>query len=163
MKGKTVLFAKFVAYTVGAAALAVCLILLPELAREEATGKPNPEHVYAFLAVAYIIAIPFFVALSQAIKLLHYIEKKDAFSQKSIKALQNIKICAIIFSILTATAATALLIITRIISPTEDVAPFVPIGAIPVFIAIVLAVFVAVLQKLLSEAISMKDENDLIV
>ena len=48
----------------------------------------------------YVSVIPFFVALYQAFKLLSYIDKNQAFSELSVKALKNIKYCAITISIL---------------------------------------------------------------
>ena len=39
----------------------------------------------------YVAAIPFFVALYQAFKLLSYIDKNQAFSELSVKALKKIK------------------------------------------------------------------------
>src|SRR3989338_4100157 len=48
-----------------------------------------------FLAYAYIASIPFFVALYQAFKLLGYIRQNKIFSLHSVKALRNIKNCAI--------------------------------------------------------------------
>ena len=46
----------------------------------------------------YVSAIPFYVALYQAFKLLSYIDKNQAFSELSVRALKNIKICAITIS-----------------------------------------------------------------
>src|SRR5262249_22085905 len=48
-----------------------------------------------FLAYAYIASIPFFVALSQAFKLLGYAGQNKVFSQTAVKALRTIKYCAI--------------------------------------------------------------------
>lgn len=44
-----------------------------------------------------------------------------------------------------------------------DPPSFIPIGLIIIFSSIVIAVFAAVLQKLLQEAINIKSENDLTV
>ena len=49
-----------------------------------------------FLALAYIGAIPFFVALYQAFKVLGYVRKHNVFSQATVKALRTIKYCALI-------------------------------------------------------------------
>ena len=164
MKQGSTIFARAVIYLVGIAALAVLIILLPELAREEAVGKPfNPFVTFGFFAVAYLLSVPFFVGLYQAHKLLQYIDKNKAFSHQSIKALQNIKICAIVFSVLIIFAVVAGIIIARSIDPREDVTFMVPLGFMFTFVSAVIAVFVAVLQKLLTDAVAMKSENDLIV
>ena len=163
IRGST-MFAKAVVYLIGIAALAVCFILIPELVREEGEGKPfNPYVVYSFFAIVYVLATPFFVALYQALKFLTYIDKNKAFSKKSIKALRNIKICVIIFTILFAVFVTAGVSALRIMNPAEDAPPFMLFGFIVTFISSVIGVFVAVVQKLLTEAVDMKLENDLII
>lgn len=161
--GSTV-FARGVVYLVGAAALSVCFILLPELVREESVGKtPNLFLTISFLGSGYILSLPFFVALHQTLKLLNYIDMNKTFSHQSIKALQNIKLCAVIFGVLIVLAVVAWLSIARSIDPSEDVTFIVTFGGIFTFVASILAVFVALLQKLLTEAVALKSENDLIV
>lgn len=157
-------FARIVIFLVGIAALSVCTILLPELAREEAVGKPVNLYVtYGFLAGAYILATPFFVALYQTLKLLNYIEGNKAFSHQSIRTLQNIKKCTIAFSVLVVIAVIVGLSISRIMDPKEDVTFMVTFGLILTSLSGVITAFIAVLQKLLVDAVSMKSENDLIV
>lgn len=150
-------------YLMGIAVLAVCAILLPELAREEAAGKATPPLVWPFLLSAWIFSIPIFVALYQALRLLTYIDDNTAFSSKSINALQNIKICAIIFAALIALRAITVINLAQIADPREDVTPVFTLGFIFIFTSSVIATFVAVLQKLLSKVIDIKSENDLIV
>jgi hypothetical protein len=158
------LFARGVVYLVGFAALAVCTILLPELVREESIGKPvNLYLTYSLLGSAYVMALPFFIALYQTLKFLTYIDRNMAFSNRSIKALQNIKTCAIVFSMLVVVAVGVGVSLSRSMNPTEDVTPFIAIGFILTFVSSVIAIFVAVLQKLLTEAVALKSENDLIV
>ena len=164
MKRGSTMFARGVAYLVGAAALAVCFILLPELVREESVGKPfNPYLTFGFFACVYIIATPFFVALYQALKLLRYIEHDKAFSKQSTQALQVIKICAITFSTLVVVATVAGITLAKLVDPREDVTGFITLGFMFAFVSNVIAVFVAVLQKLLADAVALKSENDLIV
>ena len=161
---KETLFARGVVYLVGIAALAICGILLPELVREESVGKPiNIYLTYGFLGGAYILSIPFFVALYQTHRLLHYIDKKEFFSQRSIQALQNIKTCALVFIAMIVVAVIAGLSVARSIDPTEDVTFMVTFGFIFVSVSSVITVVVAVLQKLLADAVKLKSENDLIV
>jgi len=52
------------------------------------------------LIIMYVTAIPFYFALYQSLKLLGYIDKNTAFSELSVKALRNIKYCAITISAL---------------------------------------------------------------
>src|SRR3989338_2980637 len=49
-----------------------------------------------FIVYGYLASIPFFVALYQAFTLLGYIGKNKVFSLSSVRALRNIKYCAII-------------------------------------------------------------------
>src|SRR5215218_4038419 len=53
--------------------------------------------IYAdpLIIYAYIASIPFFAALYQAFKLLGYVDTNDVFSQRAVKAVRNIKYCAI--------------------------------------------------------------------
>lgn len=61
MKRGGTLFAKIVVILITIAALTLCLILLPELAREEMVGKPKSADItLPFLTTAYILATPFF-------------------------------------------------------------------------------------------------------
>ena len=164
MKHGSTIFARGVLYFAGFAALAVCTILLPELAREEALGKPtNTLLTNLFLVGAYILALPFFIALYQTHKLLNFIDQNKAFSNRSVQALQKIKICAIVFSILIVVAAITGISLARSADPTEDITFMITLGFLFTLVSSVVAVFVAVLQKLVTDAVALKSENDLIV
>ncbi|CAH0214065.1 hypothetical protein SRABI80_02128 [Peribacillus frigoritolerans] len=54
--------------------------------------------VYGLLMVMYVSAIPFYFALYQSFNLLSYIDKNQAFSELSVRALKKIKKCAITIS-----------------------------------------------------------------
>jgi hypothetical protein len=157
-------FARGVVYLVGIAALAVCFILLPELVREESVGKPtDPSLTFLFFAFAYVLAVPFFIALYQTHKLLDLIDKHQAFTQKTLRALQYIKNCTIAFGVMLVMALVIVLSIVRSIDPREDITAFISIGFIFTFVTAIIAVFVAVLQKLVADAVALKSENDLII
>ena len=158
-----IIFARVVVYLVALAAMSVCFVLLPELAREEISGKPHPEVVYTFLACAYILTVPFFIALYQTHKLLGYVDKNKAFSTESIKTLRKIKICALVFTILFVTFAATGIGFIKITTPNEDMAGFGPIAFAFTLVSTIVTVFLALLQKLLTDATQMKTENDLIV
>ena len=70
--------------------LALCIFVLPAGIISDTAGYYRP-----ILIGLYVPASPFFVALYQALKLLGYIDKNAAFSPLSVKALKNIKYCAI--------------------------------------------------------------------
>lgn len=163
MKLRLNIITRGIVYLMALAVISVCGILLPELAREEAVANPNVSPAYPYLIAAWIFSLPIFVALYQTHKLLSYLDNNTAFSFQSIKALQTIKTCATIFSILIVLGAAAVIFIARDANPTEDVTPVITFGILFTFTSSVIATFTAVLQKLLQQAIDMKLENDLTV
>jgi len=149
MKRET-LFLKVAVFLIGIPVLALCILGLPSIA--------DYLH-YPVLIGMYAAAIPFFFALYQALKLLSYIDKNKAFSELSVKALKDIKYCAVTISVLYA----GLIPLLIPIADADDAPGAVGIPIIIVFASSVIAVFAAVLQKLLKEAIDIKSENDLTV
>lgn len=146
------------------ALVSLCALLLPELAREEALSDLNPDRItYPFLLGAWVLSLPIFVALFNSMKLVGYIEKNTAFSHRSVKALQNIKLCTITFSIMIVLGAVTVIRVARGVDPMEDVTPVITFSFVLTFVSVIIATLVAVLQKVLSNAIDMKSENDLII
>lgn len=159
MKRET-LFLKFVVTLMGLPVLALCIFFLPEIAAYFAELNPKLNFLqYPFLIGLYVTAIIFFVALYQTLKLFSYIEKKQAFSELSVKALKNIKHCGITISSLYVVFMPLLYLIAEI----DDAPGIILIGMVIIFCCMVIVVFAAVLQKLLKEAIDIKSENDFIV
>jgi len=163
MKRGTTLFLKIAVILMGIPVLALCIFLLPQIVSEanEAAerGWDYAYVVYGLLMVMYISVIPFYFALYQSFNLLSYIDKNQAFSELSVRALKKIKNCAIIISGLYVVALPLVFIMAEI----DDAPGLAIVGMIPIFAAMVIAVFAAVLQRLLQEAIDIKEENDLIV
>jgi len=118
--------------------------------------------IYAdpFIMYGYLAAIPFFVALYQAFKLLGYIGQNKVFSLNSVKALRTIKYCAIILSIFIVMAGLYI----RIFHATDDdPAGFMAMCIVTTFISIVIATAAAVFERTLQSAVDIKFENDLTV
>ncbi|QUW23571.1 DUF2975 domain-containing protein [Sporosarcina sp. Marseille-Q4063] len=163
MKRGSTLFLKIAVILMGLPVFALCLFLLPQIADEAneaaARGSDLAFVVYGILMIMYISAIPFYFALYQSFTLLSYIDKNQAFSELSVEALKKIKNCAIIISGLYAVALPFVFIMAEV----DDAPGLVIGGMIPIFASIVIAVFAAVLQRLLQEAITIKSENDLTV
>nr|WP_220154064.1 DUF2975 domain-containing protein [Rossellomorea aquimaris] len=157
MKRET-LFLKIAVFLIGTPVLALCVFGLPWLAKDVA-GWELAYLIYGILIVMYVSAIPFFGALYQAIRLLSYIDKNDAFSELSVKALKNIKYCATTITIL----YVAGMPLFYLMGERDDAPGVIVIGMMFVFAPLVIAVFAAVLQKLLKNAIDIKSENDLTV
>jgi MFS superfamily sulfate permease-like transporter len=150
MKQGTTLFLKIAVILIGIPVLALCIFWLP--------GFIN-YLPYPILIGVYATAISFFFALYQALKLLSYIDKNKAFSELSINALKNIKYSAITIS----TIYAVLIPFLFPIADADDAPGLIGFPIIIVFASMVIAVFAAVLQKLLKEAIDIKSENDLTV
>lgn len=163
MKRGSTIFLKLAVILMGIPVLAMCIFLLPQIAGEanEAIEKGSELAyvVYGLLTVMYISVIPFYFALYQSFKLLSNIDKNLAFSDFSVRALKKIKTSAIIISGLYVVALPFVFIMAEV----DDAPGLVIVGMVPVFASLVIAVFAAVLQRLLKEAIDIKEENDLIV
>ncbi|AQY51041.1 membrane protein [Listeria weihenstephanensis] len=160
MKRGSTLFLKIVVLLMGIAILAACVIPLPLLATEVSKRAPEfTKLLYPILMTVYITVIPFFIGLYQAIKVLTFIDKKVAFSERSVHSLKWIKYCAIIISSL----YVLCLPLFYFLADKTDAPGIMIIGLILTFASIVIATFAAVLQRLLQEAISIKSENDLTV
>ena len=157
MKRET-LFLKIAVILIGIPVLGLCILGLHWLAN----NPVNPNYasiLYPILIGMYVSAIPFYIAVYQAFIILSYIDKNDAFSGLSVRALKNIKYCAVTIS----TLYVVILPFVYLVAEKDDAPGLIIIGMIPIFASTVIAVFAAVLQKLLENAIDIKSENDLTV
>lgn len=146
-------------FLTGIVVLALCIFLVPHMANFAAKLYPNITLMkYLIFIVMYGAAVSFYFALYQAFSLLQYIDKNTAFSELSVKALKNIKCCAITISSLYVLGLPLFRFIAKKIDP-----PIALMGLIIIFASLVIAVFAAILQRLLQEAINIKSENDLTV
>ncbi|OOM72685.1 hypothetical protein CLPUN_46600 [Clostridium puniceum] len=156
----TTLFLKIAVILIGIPVLALCIFGVPEIANFAAELYPDITYIKYFVLIdLYATAIPFYFALYQAFKLLSYIDKNKAFSELSVRALKNIKYCASTYSIIYVVGMPLFYLMAEM----DDAPGIILIGLVLIFVSIVVAVFAAVLQKLLKEAIDIKSENDLIV
>ncbi|WP_156289834.1 DUF2975 domain-containing protein [Oceanobacillus salinisoli] len=160
MKRGSTLFLKLALIIIGIPVLALCIYMLPIIVRNLAEGMSGLDYVIlGILIIMYVTAIPFYVALYQAFKLLSYIDGNKAFSELSVRALKKIKNCAITIGGLYILSLPLFYIFAEL----DDAPGVVIIGMMLVFAPMVIAVFAAVLQRLLQEAIHIKSENDLTV
>jgi hypothetical protein len=158
MKRYSTIFLRIAVILIGTPVLALCILGVPWLTNNPV--NPNYSHMlYPIIIGIYLSAIPFFAALYQAFKLLSYIDKNKAFSELSVTALKKIKLCAITISGLFA----AIIPFVYLLAEADDAPGLIIIGMVPIFAAMVITVFAAVLQKLLQDAIDIKSENDLTV
>ena len=154
MKLDSTLFLRLVILCIGIAVLSLCIFVLPAGIMSDQTGDYKP-----ILLGMYLPAIPFFVSLHQALKLLEYIDKNKVFSELSVRALKNIKFCAIAISALYAAGMPYIFYV----ADKDDAPGAVAIGFVIIFASIVISIAVAVAQKLLQNAVDIKSENDLTV
>ena len=154
MKQGSTLFLRGVIIVLGLGALAVCIFALPPAINSDQVGYYRP-----ILLGMCVPAIPFFIALYQAWKLLAYIDQNKAFSELSVKALKNIRNCGIAISALYAAGMPYIFYV----ADRDDAPGAAAIGFVIIFASFVIAVFAAVLQKLLQNVIDIKSENDLTV
>ncbi|MGG3564839.1 DUF2975 domain-containing protein [Neobacillus rhizosphaerae] len=159
MKNASTLFLKLAVILIGIATLALCIFLVPKFGNMAGELYPDIAYIkYLVFIVMYGSAVPFYFALYQAFNLLRYIDEKTAFSELSVKALKNIKCCAITISGLYVLGLPLFHFIAKKVDP-----PIGLMGLIIIFASLVIAVFAAILQRLLQEAINIKSENDLTI
>lgn len=153
-------FLRIVIVIVGLAVLSLCVFAFPQIGEGWTAEFPEePKSGYWVMASLFAAAVPFFLALYFGLKLLSYIDLNKAFSEDSVRVLQRIVYCAVAMSIALMTYMPAAYHFAEI-----DDAPGVIIFAFAFACGpLVVAVFAAVLKKLLQNAIDFKNENDLTV
>ncbi|BAR76301.1 uncharacterized membrane protein yoaS [Bacillus anthracis] len=160
MKQGSTLFLKTAVILMGIPVLAMCIFLVPNIGNFAAELYPEMAYIkYLVFINLYATAIPYYFALYQTFKLLNYIDKNNAFSELSVKALKNIKYSALAISVLYVLGMP----LFYLVAERDDAPGIIVIGMIIIFASMVIAVFAAVLQRLLKDAIDIKSENDLTV
>jgi hypothetical protein len=159
MKRISIIFLQAVIVLTGIVALAI-LIRFP--LTEGRAVNLDLFSIYSdpFIVYGYAASTVFFVALYKAFKLLGYIGHNGLFSLNSVRTLRSIKYCAIILSILIAMAG---LYIRIFHNKEDDPAGFLAISIVFTFLSIAVATALAVLEKILQNAVDMKTENDLTI
>jgi MFS family permease len=154
MYKRSTLILKAVITLIGAGVLLLCLFALPAGIASDNAGYYRP-----ILIGMYVPALPFFLALFYAFKLLSYIDSGKVFSELSVSALRIIKYCAIVI------CGVYIVGIPYIFQVAQrDDAPGVAlIGFIFIFGSLVVATAAAIFQKLVQNVVEIKSENDLTV
>lgn len=159
MKGISIIFLQGVVVLIGCIALSI-LIRFPMTEGRAQNLDLLSIYLDPFILYGYASSIAFFVALYKAFKLLGYIRHDRLFSLESVKTLRTIKYCTIILGCLVAMAGVFIMIFHH---KDDDPAGFLGMCIIVTFISTAIATAVAVLEKLLQNAVDMKTENDLTV
>ncbi|WP_271853831.1 DUF2975 domain-containing protein [Planococcus maritimus] len=159
MKRET-LFLKVVLFLMALPVIALCIFVVLPLSSIIQDGPDQLAFLqYVFTVMLYATAAAYFLALYQTFKLLSFIDNNTAFSVRSVKAIKNIKLCALSITGIYFLAMPLFYMIAEI----DDAPGLILMGAGIGFAAFVIAVFAAVLQKLLAHAIDIQSENDLTV
>ncbi len=160
MKHGSTHFLRFFIFLLGAAVLALCVFALPSMWKGGSEEFPAAAWAVSLIVAGlYASAVPFFLALRQALKLLGAIDRDAAFSESSVKALRDIKRCALAISVLYAAFVPLLFPI----ADADDAPGLIIFGAALACAPVTVAVFAAVLERLLRNAIELQSENDLTV
>ncbi|MBJ8053514.1 DUF2975 domain-containing protein [Bacillus cereus] len=160
MKQGSTLFLKTAIILIGIPVLALCIFLVPNIGNYAAELYPDIAYIkYLILINLYATVVPFYFALYQAFKLVSFIDKGNAFSKLSVRALKKIKNCAVTISILYVVGMP----LFYLMAERDDAPGIIILGMLLIFASMVIAVFAAVLQRLLKDAIDIKSENDLTV
>jgi hypothetical protein len=156
-RGSTIILRAVVIF-IGLVALATCIFGLPRLIMSEMATGADFDYGPIFLGL-YIPAIPFFYALYQAIRLLRFIDKNQAFSNDSVRAFRNIKYCAFIIS---GFFSLGMPYVFQV-ADRDDAPGVVALGLVIIGASFVIGTFSAVMLKLVQNAVDIKSENDLTV
>lgn len=139
---------------IGVAVLCICVFVLPKTIGSFELSGYDP-----ILFGMYAPAVPFFIALYQSLKLLGYIDNKDAFSEKSVRSFKIIKYCALLISGIYAAGMPYIFYV----ADKDDAPGVVALGFVIIGASFVIAAAAAVFQALVQNAVDIKTENDLTV
>lgn len=153
------LFLRAIIYLIGLAVLGVCFISIMVTLNTMLMGDPRTPMFLPVVILFNATAIPFFYALYNGLLLLRYIDKNTAFSERSTKAIRNIKYAAFTISVLYAAGMP----LSIYVADKGDAPGVVLIGLVFIFATLIVGVFAAVLERLLQNALDIKSENDLTV
>lgn len=159
MKNIAILFLQGVIILIGIVAISV-MIRFPLM--EGRAQNLDLFNIYfdSFILYGYASSIVFFVALYKAFRLLGYIRQDKLFSPNAVRTVRSIKYCTIILSVLIALAGLYIMLFHH---KDDDPAGFLAMCIVFTFISVAVATAVAVLERILQNAVDMKSENELTI
>lgn len=156
-----VIFLKLAFIIAGIITILFALFLFPGIAKEVIYIDPDLAYLrWPFLILLELAGLVFLFALVQALRLMVHIDQGQVFSLEAVRALGLMKIAGTTMTILLYFVALPL---GFLIAETEDAPGTVPIFFLIASIPLVVAAFVAVLERLLREAVAIKNENEFTV
>ena len=154
------LFLRAAVVALGVIALLFAAIILSEIYNDFESAFPSIGYLkYPVIGILSAALIPYYVALYQTMRLLSYIDTDRAFSMHSVRALRKIKHSGFSMGGL----FILLLPFVYMVAEVDDAPGLIIIGTAIAGAPIAIAVFAAVLEKLLRSALALKVENDLTV
>ncbi|PRO66335.1 DUF2975 domain-containing protein [Alkalicoccus urumqiensis] len=160
MKWSSTLLLKAALALMAVPVLLLCLFIVPQAASFAALMVPEfPGIGLLVYAVFYGSAVPYFSALYQAYRLLRLIDRKEAFSAVSVGALTKIKYCGMAITLIYAAGMP----LFYLVADADDAPGLIVIGLFILAASFIIAVFAAVLERLLREAVDMKTEQEFTV
>lgn len=155
---KHTLFLKIALVLMALPVLFFCLYVLPIIALRNDGYYPTT-WLYPTLVLLAFSSLPYFYALRETFKLLQLIDQNEAFSNRAVASLKAINTAALAV----ASCYTILLPILYKLADLSDSPGILLVALVLWFACLVVAVFAAVLKKLLENAVTLKSENDLTV
>lgn len=153
-------FLRFVMVLLGAIVLALCIWALPALWRGGSAEYPLVAlSVQLIVLGLYATAVPYYLALGQGWRLLGLIDRGSAFSAQSVRALQIIKYCAALITVLYFAGVPLLYPLAE----SEDAPGLLLMGLGLACAPAAVAVCTAILQRLLQDALDLQSENNLTI
>jgi hypothetical protein len=158
-RGST-LFLRLAVIAMAAGGFIIGMFFVPGAAKEWVYYFPEIAWArYLLMVGLYTSAIPFYIALYQAMKLLGYIDHNTAFSLASVHALKRIQYCGIVMGIIWMSGMPFIYYFAE----RDDAPGAILFGMAFAAVPFAVSVFAALLKKLLQNAIDMKAENELTV
>lgn len=158
MKKSSTLFLQGIIVLIGVVVLAL-LLWKPHL--EGRNAQATLFEIYfkdLFLVFVYLGSIPFFIALSQAFKLLGYVRQNTVFSQTTVNALRKIKLCA-----MTIIGFVVIEEVFIFLNESDDRAGGVFMDLVITLGSIVVATAAALFEQIVQHAVDIQSENDLTI
>ncbi|MFV0537944.1 MAG: DUF2975 domain-containing protein [Dysgonomonas sp.] len=149
MKTISIVFLQTVIVFIGIATLAI-LILAPLNEGRAANLDLFSIYFDKFILFVYATSIAFFIALYKVFRLLGLIRQNELYSSEAIRAVKNIKYCAIVLSILIVIAG---LYVRIFHSKEDDPAGFLAICAVITFVSAIIAAASATFEKKLQKRV----------
>ncbi len=157
MKRSSVAFLQAVIVLIGMGALAF-LLWEPHVEGVNAHAAFFAVYLDFFVAYVYVAAIPFFVGLYQAFRVLGYVGQNKVFTPEAVRALRIIKYCGLVIIVFVAVS-----VVFMIGGDRDDRPAGVFMRVLVSFPAIIVATAAAMFERILQKAVDMKSENDLTV